>query len=122
MKKITIATERDIPAYYTGTAYLTNDKWYRLTLLNGELHSFNDKPAQMNRTGDIRVWRKNDKLHRVGGYAFMSKSIRSYYLDNMRFDLNEEHDYWKNCWWYYRTPENEQMLMAKLLAGNVDVG
>ena len=117
MNKIRVATMKDIPKDYTGIAYLTNDQhWYKLTLLNGELHSFNDKPAQMNRTGDIRIWRKNDKLHRVGGYAFMSKSIRSYYLDNMRFDLAEEPIYWKNCWWYYRTEENEQMLMAKLLA------
>lgn len=69
-----------------------------------------------------RVVLKNGKHHCVGEPAYIGDEFRArgargewYYLDGRSYVSTDLKQYWIECWEKYRTPENEQIIMAKLL-------
>lgn len=44
-----------------------DEKGWTSTLLDGELHSFNDRPSLVSYDGLDQTWHKNGKIHREGG-------------------------------------------------------
>lgn len=124
MNKIKVANTKEIPDNYTGVVeYIENDTLLERSFLNGKLHSFNDQPAQRFCKGSY-YWYKNGLIHRVCAPAAIyvgsiGDKKEVFYLESKSY---AELDYWKNCWWYYRTPENEKLIAAKLLSRNSNVG
>lgn len=43
-----------------------DEKGYTSTFLDGELHSFNDRPSLASADGSVMKWHKNGKVHREG--------------------------------------------------------
>ena len=128
MNKIMVPKYIDVPKDYTGVAYIKETNTYA-TYSGGYYHSFNDEPAVVEDDDGLRIiqhyWYKEGKLHRVGKPAFIEyadkkERRREYYVNGVILKYGTI-EYWKACW-ECRTPENEQMLMAKLLAGNINVG
>jgi len=44
----------------------------------GNLHSYNDKPAVVFKDG-TKIWYKNGKIHRLNGYARINRNGAKYY-------------------------------------------
>ena len=56
----------------------------RCTYLNGELHSYNDKPALINSYG-AQYWYKEGKLHREDGPAIIRLNIdQAWYMGDIK--------------------------------------
>jgi len=72
----------------------------------GELHSFNDKPANDYYNGD-KYWYKNGKRHRIDGPAITCNGNKWYYKEGKRHRLDgpavELADGGKT--WYYEDKE-----------------
>lgn len=90
----------------------------RYTYLNGLPHSFDDKPALHH--NDYDAWFMNGKLHRVGRPAaiYHTNNEVSYRLECKPILYVEWRmkQYWIDCWEKYRTPENENLIIAGLLS------
>ena len=119
MNTIYLNYDQDPPKDYTGIVERDDG---RDTYLNGKLHSFDDQPSIVYKNG-FNEWHQNGKLHRVGFPAIVYRDGScSYYLDGRlyrdnRFSTdNSIKSYWLRCWNEYRTPENEALIMARLLS------
>lgn len=118
MNRIVVSSIYEVPKDYTGIVEFVNRVAYvRATYLNGQYHSYDDQPALEYETGSL-AWYKNGTGHRIGAAAYINaRGIVEWWLDGERWAY--ESNYWKECWKRYRTPENEQLIMSKLLAGNM---
>ena len=114
MNRISVSYARNIPVNFTGIVdFIDNPSYIQATYLNGEHHSFDDQPAIRYSVGSLG-WYKEGYVHRFGAPAYIIHGKGEFWLDNVRWA--NENNYWKECWKRYRTPENEQLIMAKLLA------
>ena len=116
MNRIRVGSMLDIPTDFTGIAEFTDGSmWLEATYLNGNYHSYDDLPAVRYSGGSLE-WYKDGKVHRFGEFAYISSRGKGeWWLDGDRWA--DENNYWKECWKRYRTKENEQLIMSKLLAG-----
>ena len=127
MKTTFIRETETHPTNYTGILKIRYYDGHILTITmkDGYWHSYDDQPA-WDDGGRGQIWYKMGLRHRVCKPAEIAREHEYYYIDDVPYFVNTSpsptlstaiHNYWKACW-QYRTPENEHIIAAKLLASN----
>ena len=77
--KLKFYYDEDNREYFSETEY--GSKFY--FNLNGQIHRIG-KPAIEYYNGD-KIWRKNGKMHRLNGPAYISRSYKDYWINSKHY-------------------------------------
>lgn len=92
-----------------------DEKGYTSTFLDGELHSFNDRPSFVSFSGLEQTWHKNGKLHRDTDKP-AHRTVNKTFVDDYLVSIRKDTFYYKNGM-FHREVDKPAFMRSSLGGG-----